>query len=154
MAGSGDAIAYRIPEVSLEGPPMRVLKFFSTAAVCALATLPLWGQSYSTKKLDTVRRRSEWFFNQRAYPSGRIPPGARLDALGQLDTMLQAEAKTAATAGAATAAVLSTTWTQIGPRPTSSFWDPLSVGGSSGRVTALAVDPSNTRVVYLGAANG
>ena len=136
---------------------MKVLKFFSIAsiaAVCTVATLPTWGQSDSTVKLDTVRRRSEWFLNQRAYPSARIRPMARLEALRQLDAMLQEEATTAATATAAEAVVLSTSWTQIGPRPTSSAWDPLSVGGSSGRVTALAVDPSNSSVVYLGAANG
>jgi uncharacterized repeat protein (TIGR01451 family) len=110
-----------------------------------VATLSARGQSHSRKELDVVRKRSEWFFNQRAYPSGRIPLGARVRALTQLDRMLQTEATTAA--------VSATAWTQIGPRP-ASFWNPISVGGSSGRVTALAVDPRNSSVVYAGTANG
>ena len=133
---------------------MRVLKFFFIATACAAITLTASAQSHSTKKLDTVKKRSEWFFEQRAYPSGRIPPGARLEALKQLDAMVQGEASAAATAEATTATVLSNRWTQIGPRPTSSFWDSLTVGGSSGRATALAVDPRNSSVVYLGAADG
>src|SRR5208282_1785045 len=47
---------------------------------------------------------------------------------------------------------LSTTWTAIGPMPTV-----LPGGGVnlvSGRVTAIAVDPTNPNIVYVGGAQG
>jgi uncharacterized repeat protein (TIGR01451 family) len=131
---------------TMKGGRMAKQKYCIFLAFLALAATPVVGQTQSKNKLDLVRRRSQWFFQQRAYPSGKIPPGARVRALHELDTMLQAETATAATS--------STTWAQIGPRPASTIWDASSVGGNSGRVTALAVDPRNSSVVYLGAANG
>jgi hypothetical protein len=49
------------------------------------------------------------------------------------------------------AAISSTLWTLIGPEPTHTpYNDPIVAG----RVTALAVDPANSNVVYAGAADG
>ncbi len=45
----------------------------------------------------------------------------------------------------------SSQWTAIGPQPTNS---PYPFGLTSGRVSALAVDPRNSNVVYLGGAQG
>lgn len=34
-----------------------------------------------------MRRRADWFYQQRAYPLKRIPPEGRLKALRQLDDL-------------------------------------------------------------------
>jgi uncharacterized repeat protein (TIGR01451 family) len=149
-APSPHAVSRDLPGVyALPQPPAE-----SNPRTTSEEELAIWEQSHSKKSLITVQRRSEWFFKQRVYPFDSIPPGARLAALGQLDKMFPEEASVAATEDAAAAAVFSTRWTEIGPMPTSSFWDAISVGGSSGRATAVAVDPSNSSTVYLGTANG
>jgi uncharacterized repeat protein (TIGR01451 family) len=112
------------------------------------------------EKGDLVRQRLEWFYNQRAYPLKHIPAGIRLRALEQLDRMLAAEGQltTAATtvssdlaSDVSAAAISSTAWTLIGPQPTNT---PYNVPIVAGRVSALAVDPTNPNVVYAGAAGG
>jgi len=102
----------------------------------------------------------EWFYKQRAYPQKHIPAGARLRALDQLDKMLAAEGQLA-TPGAnlppdfaadiSPDVTSSTHWSLIGPQPTVT---PYNVPVVAGRVTALAVDPINSNVVYAGAAGG
>ncbi len=52
-----------------------------------------------------------------------------------------------------------TTWTEIGPSPipngqTSPIFDPAGEFPVSGRVTAIAVHPSNSNILYVGAAQG
>src|SRR5579859_204175 len=52
-----------------------------------------------------------------------------------------------------------TTWTEIGPLPipngqTSPIFDPAGEFPVSGRVTAIAVHPSNSNILYVGAAQG
>jgi len=99
------------------------------------------------------RERQEWFYHQRAYPLTHTPPGARLRALNELLQMRQAEAEasgpTPEQLGFASA---SSSWTLIGPQPSSSpFGDP-----ASGRVSAVAVDPTDAtgNTVYIGGAQG
>src|SRR5262249_11198436 len=108
------------------------------------------------EKKDTVRRRIEWFYNQRAFPFRQIPPGARANALRELDEMLVREGKLVRRADGtvaapappeAAAAPAVNPWTPIGPQPTNS-----GIGFVSGRVNALAVDPTNSNIVYLGGA--
>ncbi len=105
---------------------------------------------------DLQRKRAEWFYGQRAYPLGYIPAGARLEALKHLDRMLAAEALTSPmNRPSASIPASSTQWTLIGPQPTNNSLDPTIAGTPwSGRVTALAVDPRDANVVYLGAAEG
>jgi uncharacterized repeat protein (TIGR01451 family) len=109
---------------------------------------------------DMIRQRMEWFYNQRAYPLKHIPAGARLQALKQLDQMLADEAQSALSnrdlspenaLDVPYAANSSTQWTLIGPQPTNT---PYNVPTVAGRVSALAVDPTNSSVVYAGAAGG
>lgn len=108
---------------------------------------------------DTIRQRMEWFYNQRAYPLKHIPAGARLRALKQMDQMLAEEAQSATldtdlspeSDFNVSGAIPSTRWTLIGPEPTS---NPYSVPTVAGRIAALAVDPTNSSVVYAGAAGG
>jgi hypothetical protein len=111
------------------------------------------------EKKDAARRRIEWFYNQRAFPFGQIPPDARAKALRELDEILVREGKlvrradgSVAAPAEAAALAAGTTWTSIGPQPTLARGP--GVGAVSGRVTALAVDPTNANIVYLGGAQG
>ncbi|NDQ58486.1 MAG: hypothetical protein GZ088_15580 [Acidipila sp.] len=120
---------------------------------------------------DLVRKRQEWFHRQRAYPLAHIPAGARQRALEDKETMRReqrqkassaaASETTAATGTTAAAAVKGMTganapsltkWTPIGPMPTNST--SAQIGAVSGRVSALAVDPTNANTIFLGAAQG
>src|SRR5579871_3757120 len=106
-------------------------------------------QSSEHEGTDNLRLRAEWFYHQRAYPLKRIPAGARQHALKQRDQMRLMEALSGNPLPA------STSWTSIGPQPSTPLGTPF--GGSpsaSGRVSALAVDPTNSSIVYLGGANG
>ena len=98
-----------------------------------------------------MRKRADWFYHQRAYPHNHIPSGARLRALHQLDVRLAAEAaaRSHGSDGRAMASPQAPSWTAIGPQPVDAFGLV-----SSGRVTAVAVDPTNNNVVYTGAADG
>ena len=104
---------------------------------------------------DAQAAREQWFYSQRAYPRGSIPPGARLNALRrqhQIDTAARRQHQAAPANQAISHALTmdSVNWTAIGPRPTG--------GGSnsvtSGRVIAIAIDPRDNNVVYIGAAEG
>ncbi len=95
-----------------------------------------------------IRERSDWFYQQRAYPHAKIPPGARLSALRELDRKLGAE-HSHQTIGPL--AAQTPVWTFIGPQPINTpYTDPVVAG----RVAAIAIDPTNTKIVYLGAAQG
>src|SRR5262249_2788521 len=114
-------------------------------------------ESEPAENANLIRRRIEWFYRQRAYPLARIPKGVRLKALEQLDRMLTAESHFApptvrSTESDLSALVVSSTkWTLIGPEPTDT---PYTVPIVAGRISALAVDPTNPNVVYAGAAGG
>ncbi len=122
------------------------------------ADLPRQAQS-----ANVIRLRQQWFYQQRAYPNKKVPEGARLKAYQQLLKM-QADQRSrqlkqqptgpnvSSSSSTAFATALSTTaWTLIGPKPTST---PFEFNPVSGRVTALAVDPTNANIVYLGGAEG
>ena len=110
-----------------------------------------------TARGDIIRRRMEWFYRQRAYPLKRTPPGARLRALKEMDRILAGEGRTLSGAPSepslevSSSLISSTRWTFIGPEPTDTYYNVPVV---SGRVTALAVDPTNDNIVYAGAADG
>ena len=95
------------------------------------------------------RQRSEWFYGQRAYPHKRVPSGARLRALQQLDKKRASEAQARARAGVR--AQTNPSWTSIGPLPIDT---PYTDTMDSGRVTALAINPGNINQVYAGGAQG
>jgi hypothetical protein len=109
---------------------------------------------------DDVRGREEWFYRQRRYPLAAIPGGARLKALARKEEMRRAQRELAISAAGRNARVFiaprmlasTTTWTPIGPAPTVS--SDSNVGLVSGRVTGLAVDPTNSSIVYAGGAQG
>lgn len=74
---------------------------------------------------------NDWFFRQRAYPSGVMDKHAHLRAVRQARAMSALQKSHAAAA-----------WQAIGPR---------NIGG---RITALAVHPFDANIIYLGAAAG
>ena len=121
-----------------------------------LAFLPLlaaqqWPQ---TEKEGDQDARQQWFYQQRRFPSGAVPPGARAAAVRAIqrnDAAARARRKSIAEAGGKAAIELDTAnWTSIGPRPTGAN----TTSPTSGRVSALAVDPRDNNVVYAGAAEG
>jgi photosystem II stability/assembly factor-like uncharacterized protein len=98
------------------------------------------------------RERQAWFYGQRAYPLRRLPRGARIRALQKMSWMKRQE-ETASQSLHIDAS--STSWTQIGPQPTS-WCLPGLCNPTSGRVTALAEDTSDPsgNTVYIGGAEG
>ncbi len=78
---------------------------------------------------------NDWFYMQRAWPSGQINHEARLEAVEEARAM-RGDTPFAANKAAAT------DWTLLGP---------TNVGG---RITDVVADTSNTDIIYVGAASG
>jgi hypothetical protein len=142
--------------------PSRRWRMALVAAVAGLLLVPLASaqkvpRNRASRKPPNseqlIRLRARWFYGQRAEPLAQIPPGARLRALGQLRRMLgQPQGASSLPLSPGTLAVAPVpAWALIGPRPTNT---PFFAPSVSGRVTALAVDPTNANIVYLGAAEG
>jgi uncharacterized protein (TIGR03437 family) len=109
------------------------------------------------EKDDHQKERDEWFYSQRSYPLTQIPSGARLNAIAEIkriDRAVRANHQqplaTAAIDGSLASALDAATWTSIGPKPT----DLSSTYVTAGRVNAIAIDPRDNNVVYIGAAEG
>ena len=121
-------------------------------------SLILPAQQWERDEDDDPAARQAWFYNQRAFPFASIPPGARRNAMLQIartDALARFERQAflAAATGQnlrTVAAVDAANWTLIGPRPT----DGGTVRATAGRVNAIAIDPRNNDVVYIGAAEG
>lgn len=96
------------------------------------------------EKLDIPKKRSQYYYNQRAYPSGSISPTKYIEAIKGLEK-----------ADKIAPLVATDPVKAIGPAPVNSG---QTIGGTrgnvAGRVVALAVDPRNTNTVYLGGAQG
>jgi len=112
---------------------------------------------------DNVRARAQWFHDQRAYPSKYIPAGALQKALQQRDAM---KMRQKASSGLHPASVITFPgdglWHLTGPQPTNRPFGNFTGAGNSGfpttsgRVTVVAVDPSDAtgNTVYIGGAAG
>ena len=109
---------------------------------------------------DDIRGREQWFYRQRRYPLPSIPWGVRLGALARKQVMRRAQRELSLKAPAAGARTLfspqmmasTSSWTSIGPTPTAAANG--AIGSVSGRITALAVDPTNSSILYAGGAQG
>ena len=97
---------------------------------------------------DIVRKRSEWFYGQRAYPHQHVPSRAYQRALAQLEQKRAAEAAARLRQKKPQTAP---SWTSIGPQPIDT---PYGASVVSGRVTAIAINPSNTSNIYITGAQG
>ena len=122
----------------------RISRFAALAAILVAACLNLCAQTEPGWE-GNILDRFHYFHDQRAFPNKTIPAGARANAVMQLNSMRLQFAP-----NGAAAALAVPTWSPIGAQPINSF----SFGLNSGRVSALAVDPTNSLIVYLGAADG
>lgn len=109
-------------------------------------------QDPSSEHEDTRVERE--FIRQRLYPSNEIPEGAYERALEQWNKLSGAVSEDFAQdqqsrERLAAAAINGTTWVPIGPSP-------VRQGASqvNGRVNAIAINPNNPNVIYVGAAFG
>jgi len=108
-----------------------------------------------------LREREEWFLKDRRLSNGSVATGLRLKALRHVDAMRAAEKLRGVNSNAALAPTTfpgPTSWTLIGPQPLITAGPRITPfnGGpnNSGRVSAIAVDPKNSNIAYLGAAAG
>jgi hypothetical protein len=88
--------------------------------------------------------RWQYFYRQRAYPFAKIPPHALQAARGRYE----ARSPTAVRAQGAEAVSSTTGWAPLGPSAISDFYK------SAGRMTAIAIDPTSSNTIYIGAADG
>ncbi len=107
-------------------------------------------------KEDYIRRREDHTALRRGLERGRpFDPLARSRAIRQMQIQeaLQAEKSKLSASGVAGYFGMANNdipvWVPLGPAPL-----PSSVGGFTGRVTSVVVDPTNSNKVYLGTAQG
>jgi photosystem II stability/assembly factor-like uncharacterized protein len=143
---------------------VRVLQASAVASLAsgggtALAQAPLDLKSLPPSVAQQLRsdpRYQQWqyFYQKRAFPHGRIPPGA-LQAARQEFINKWGTAPGAASANqpavSANQSAAPSQWTSIGPTPIGSGQFGATV---SGRVNTIAIHPTNTSIIYIGAADG
>ncbi len=130
------APAPRHPGQLLLSPPL------TTDDATSLRSIPA-AEEETREEGGGPAKRLDWFTEQRAYPSDRLPKDARVRAYDEMQSMAQlldAQAQE--------------TWINIGPAPMRNSIIGQQQVDVTGRVTALAVDPRDPNVVYLGAAQG
>jgi uncharacterized protein (TIGR03437 family) len=103
----------------------------------------------------------EWFYEQRAYPLKEIPLGARMRALTYLedDERRLRQLKSVQLDGATRPETMQEpVWQALGPQPIANGNTGAVQRPTSGRVSAVVLDPGydgvNNRTVYAGAAQG
>jgi hypothetical protein len=124
------------------------------------------GEEQGGETGDDPKQRADYFYRQRAYPFAQTPAGARQQSLQQLDAMVKQQRAMGILPEADVAPSLAvgfpgpSNWTNLGPQPVTNSAGGTNFGNPSatGRVTAIAVDPTVTttssQVIYLGAATG
>ena len=139
---------------------MKTLRLLALAALwlIALSIQSLAAQDADSdhETPDEIRQRDEAYRQVRSYPLKNIPAGVRAKAVRQRQVMeLQAMSAQAAT-GAVAQAAATPVWTLVGPEPTIPLLAEPFTGSPevSGRISALAVDPTNANIVYAGGADG
>lgn len=144
------------------------------ALTLVFTMLPLGGQAPVRERLERekdsaqlIRKRAQWFFHQRAYPLKHIPAGAQMRAIQHAEQMRAANGtfmqrllqrsglpnfSSVINEDAQQITVSSSNWTPMGPQPTNSTF----FSQTSGRVTALAIDPCDVsgNTLYAGGAQG
>jgi Tol biopolymer transport system component len=108
------------------------------------------GQQPEDNESEEVQARADWFYRQRAFPGRTVPFGALQRA--------QAQERQLPTIRSL-ASAQPVTWASIGPHPIG--FDGPSSGNKfngppprSGRITAIATDPVDPEVAYVGGAVG
>src|SRR5437764_15260795 len=115
------------------------MRYLQVIAAALAFGSSLSAQEWPKEPDDRQAERQIWFYSQRAYPGTSIAPGARLNAIRQIertDAAVRARRQAApAAAGNAIHPALTTdsaTWSLIGPRPT----DPGTANVTAGRLNA------------------
>lgn len=107
---------------------------------------------------DAIRKRDEWFYKQRSSANGHIPAGAHARALAHMQQMKQAGGALvrrpdgSVAEAAPLVSPVTTTWTSIGPTPTTGGeFSPVT-----GRISSIAIDPTDAtgNTVLMGGAQG
>ena len=96
---------------------------------------------------EVILDRIRWFRQGRLGSNGVIPIGARNRALSQMDDNVRLRRLGASPVRR----VPDDGWAPLGPSP---LYDTDGVTAFSGRVAAVAIDPTDTNVVYVGGAQG
>lgn len=109
------------------------------------------GESEGEDERDDVRGREEWFYRLRRYPLAHIPAGLRNSAWERKEAMRRALRERMARGPVMRSPLATGLWTSIGPMPTLSA---TGAGLVSGRVTAIATDPTNANIVFVAGAQG
>src|SRR5262249_48218436 len=104
-------------------------------------------QSLPPTQQSLPLRRYQYFYQQRAYPEQQIPSGAYQQARRQHEQQFGPIRQSPAP-GAAPPPFNQNQWTPIGPSHIAT--NPIT----SGRTNTIAIDPTNTNVIYVGAATG
>ncbi|MEJ7863381.1 MAG: BACON domain-containing carbohydrate-binding protein, partial [Pyrinomonadaceae bacterium] len=97
--------------------------------------------------------RKNWFLSQRMYPFSELPAQARRKAWSNRPRKAAEGAAEGNSPETAALEAAATSWTPIGPAPTSSKF-PNNWGITSGRINAIAVSPSDSQLILIGAATG
>lgn len=118
--------------------------------ILSALSLACYGQEVKQDIDDHQAERQEWFYSQRQYPLGRIPAGARVNAIAAIRRLEAVARQRQPLSQAAARSIDATNWTLIGPRPTGAG----STNVTAGRVNAIAIDPRDNNTVYIGAAEG
>ena len=113
-----------------------------------LIGLPVLGEEEKAEQEfegpEVLRARAEWFAERRRDADGRIPLHARRRALETQRQNLES-----GLLAAETPEITGDRWVPLGPSP-------MNEGGSlhTGRLTAIAIHPTDPNTVYVGGANG
>ena len=111
------------------------------------------GESPEGESKDDPDRRSNWYWDQRAYPLDTIPYDANIKALRYVEQSMPVAAQDASQA-----------WQSLGPNPISNGLvglhdcDQVDCGtwrtNVSGRTKVIVFNPQNPNIVYVGTATG
>jgi hypothetical protein len=103
----------------------------------------------SDEESGDAEANRDWFYQQRAYPAQVVPQGAYFQAVQQAAKIQPAVQRNTPGINSTLSA-----WTFTGPNRSLDQYGSGTNYTHSGRVNAIAVDPTNSSVIYVGAANG
>lgn len=101
---------------------------------------------------DYLRLRDEYIARKRGIEPGQpFNPELRNQAINQMERQEKGRRLESLVSGGSLSPAAGGVWTAIGPAP---LPNGITAGATSGRVTSIAVDPTNPSKVYLGTAQG
>ena len=115
-----------------------------TLVAALLASASVAGAQQEREGPDHATRRQEYLDEPRRFPFLRIPPGALSVARRDVEARFGLHARSSM---ASRSLGLATGWRAIGPGT-------INNGVDAGRVTTIAVNPTNSDIVYAGGAQG